>query len=257
MNTSDVNETGILQIMANNGNALAVNRVGGTFGSTFSYSIPPKGIYRFQSDGSPVDLKVGWVQLTPDPGSSTPVGSGVYGYNPGNVLVTESGVPVASATTHARIYVDRSENHNTGLAIANINDAAVAVTVDAYEIDGVTKVGTSASPLTLAVHGHDSMFVNQFITGLPTEFTGVLDVRSTLPFAALTVRSLYNENQDYLMTTFPVADVNQTAPSPIVFPQIADGGGYITQFILLSADSTSSATINYYDNDGTPLAVGR
>jgi hypothetical protein len=85
----------------------------------------------------------------------------------------------------------------------------------------------------------------------------MLDISSTTPFAALTVRSLYNENGDYLMTTFPVADVNKAAPSPIVFPQIADGGGYETQFILLSTGSESSVTISYYDNDGMPLSIGR
>jgi hypothetical protein len=71
------------------------------------------------------------------------------------------------------------------------------------------------------------------------------------------VRSLYNENGDYLMTTFPVADVTQAAPSPILFPQIADGGGYETQFILLSTGEASNMTIDYYDNDGSPLAVGK
>jgi hypothetical protein len=84
-----------------------------------------------------------------------------------------------------------------------------------------------------------------------------LDVSSATPFAALTVRSLYNENNDYLMTTFPVADMNQAAPSPVVFPQIADGGGYETQIILLSTDGASSTTIHYYDDDGAPLAIGK
>ena len=110
--------------------------------------------------------------------------------------------------------------------------------------------------MTLAAYGHDAQFADQLITGLPPEFTGILDISSTTPFAALTVRSLYNENGDYLMTTFPVADVNQEAPFPIVFPQIADGGGYATQFILLSTGGESSTTINYYSDDGMPLSVG-
>jgi hypothetical protein len=63
-------------------------------------------------------------------------------------------------------------------------------------------------------------------------------------FAALTVRSL-------------IADMNHIAPSPIVFPHIADGGDYITQFILLGAGGASSTTIGYFDNNGAPLAVGR
>jgi hypothetical protein len=93
MNASNAHETGILIIINNNRVAFAVHQAGGMFGSSFSYSISPNGIYRFQTDGSPVDWKAGWVQLTPDPGTSTPVGSGIFGYNPEKVLVTESGIP--------------------------------------------------------------------------------------------------------------------------------------------------------------------
>jgi sugar lactone lactonase YvrE len=257
MNTSDANETGILQIMDDNGNAFAVNQVGGAFGSSFDYFIPPNGIYHFQTDGSPVDWKVGWVQLIPDIGTSTPVGSGVYGYNPGNVLITESGVPSAAAATHARIYVDRSGKHDTGLSIANINTMSANITVNAFRADGITAVGTSNGPLTLAAYGHSAQFADQLVAGLPDEFTGILDVSSTTPFAPLTVRSLYNESGDYLMTAFPVADMNQMPPLPIVFPQIADGGGYATQFILLGTNDASNTTIYYYDDSGASLNVGR
>jgi trimeric autotransporter adhesin len=257
MNTSVTNETGMLQIIDNNGAALTVHQAGGSSGSSFHYSIPPNGIFHFQTDGSSANANAGWVQLTPDSGTSVPVGSGVFGYNPVNVLVTESGVPSASATTHARIYVDLSGNHGTGLAIANINNASAAITINAFQTDGSTAAGIGNSSLTLAAYGHNSQFANQLIAGLPDGFTGLLDISSTKPFAALTMRSLYNENNDYLMTTFPIADMNQTAPSPIVFPHIADGGGYLTQFILLSAGGASSTAISYFDSNGQPLAVGR
>ena len=84
----------------------------------------------------------------------------------------------------------------------------------------------------------------------------MLDISSDTQFAALTVRSLINEREDYLITTFPIADANQAAPLPIVFPQMADGGGYITQFILISADEASSATLNFYDETAAPYEIG-
>jgi hypothetical protein len=71
------------------------------------------------------------------------------------------------------------------------------------------------------------------------------------------MRSLSNERGDFLLTTFPIADMNRAAPSPIVFPQIADGGGYVTQFILLSPGGASSAKLNFYGETGIPLAVGK
>ena len=54
-----------------------------------------------------------------------------------------------------------------------------------------------------------------------------------------------------------IADINRAAPSPIVFPQIADGGGYVTQFILISPGGASSTQLNFYGETGAPLAVGK
>jgi photosystem II stability/assembly factor-like uncharacterized protein len=256
LNTSTATETGTLQILDKDGLPLIVNQVGGTADSSFNYSIPARGVFLLRTDGSPTQTKVGWVRLTPSAGTSTPVGSGVFSYNSDGVLVSESGVPAALPTTHARVYVDLSQNHNTGLAIANIDASEARITINAFQKDGVTATGTSEGPLQLAANGHDAKFADQLFSDLPADFTGVLDISSTTPFAALTIRSLYNENHDFLMTTFPVADVTRPAPSPIVFPQIADGGGYVTEFILLSPSGASSSMLSILDNSGAPLELG-
>jgi hypothetical protein len=109
----------------------------------------------------------------------------------------------------------------------------------------------------LSANGHGAHFANQLVTGLPAEFTGVLDIVSPTPFAALTIRSLTNERDDFLMTTFPVADMTVPAPSPVVFPHIADGGGYATQFTLIGAGGASNAILICPGEDGTLLAVGK
>jgi hypothetical protein len=91
---------------------------------------------------------------------------------------------------------------------------------------------------------------------LPSGFKGVAEISATSPFAALTLRSLTNSRNDTLLTTFPVADANQPAPGPIVFPQIADGLGFTTQFIFISAGGTSSVNVTFTNDDGVPLAIG-
>ena len=122
LNTSSRFERGLLQILDNSGAPLAVKQAGGILGSAFSYAIPPYGAFRFQTDGSPAAIRAGWVRLIPDLyNSGIPIGSGIFSYNPENILVSESGIPAAVATTHARVYVDLSRNHNTGLAIANVD----------------------------------------------------------------------------------------------------------------------------------------
>ena len=59
------------------------------------------------------------------------------------------------------------------------------------------------------------------------------------------------------MTTFPVANANMFNQPPILFPHIADGGGYATEVILISPVGASNATLRYYGEDGTALDLGR
>jgi sugar lactone lactonase YvrE len=254
--TTSGTETGTFQILDDNGSPIIVTQAGGDSGSSFNYSIPTGGAFRFQTDGLPTTAKVGWVQVKPNGGTSTPVGAGVFGYNPENILVTESGVPATVSTAHARIYVDLSGGHNTGLAIANPTSEEARITINAFMSDGVTAIGTSQGPLMLSTNGHSAHFAGELIAGLPDEFTGVLDIDSSTPVAALTMRSLTNERDEFLLATFPIADMTAAAPSPIIFPHIADGGGYMSQFILIGANGESSATLNYYGDDGTPLVTG-
>ena len=256
LNTSSVQETGTLTITDGKGEPFVVNQVGGTADSSFAYSILPGGVYRLQTDGFPMDVKAGWVRLTPDAGTSTPIGSGVFGYNPDKIMISESGIPSAVATTHARVFVDLSSNHDTGLAMANTTAAHASIAINAFHNDGFTPAGNIHDPLPLLPNGYSAAFANEFVTGLPTGFTGVLDISSETPFAALTLRTLMNERNEFLMTTFPVADANAEAPSPIVFPQVVDGGGYITEFILISAGGEASTALRFYDENGTPADFG-
>jgi hypothetical protein len=256
LNTSNSSEGGSFEILDNNGNPLVVHAVGGTTASSFTYSIPAGGSYRFQTDGTSEGQKAGWVRLSPNSSNNTPVGSGVFGYNPVNIMTSESGIPSAPYSTHARVFIDRTKNHDTGIAIANINEMQASIEIKAFQKDGVTPVGVSQGPLQLAELGHDARFAEQLISGLPEEFTGVLDISSHTAFVAVTVRSLYNERDDFLITTFPIANGARTAPYPIVFPHIADGGGYVTQFILLDPQGVTEASLGLYDDRGALSATG-
>lgn len=107
--------------------------------------------------------------------------------------------------------------------------------------------------------GHTARFVGQLIPGgLPAGFTGVLDISSDSAFVALTLRSLVNGRGDFLLTTFPIADSTRTAPAPVIFPQIADGGGFQTQFIFIGTGTTGvTIKLSCLGDDGLPIDVGR
>jgi Fungalysin metallopeptidase (M36)/Bacterial pre-peptidase C-terminal domain/Fungalysin/Thermolysin Propeptide Motif len=255
-NTSGATETGTISISNDAGAPLNVRPVGGTTGPTFSYSIPAAGTFVFKTDGSPSFVRSGWVKVTPDNGSNAPIGAGVFSYSPAGILVTESGIPSSAATTRARLYVDTSNGHDTGLAISNPAGTPITVNLQAFQTDG-SSAGNGPVAVNLAANGHLSAFVGQLISGLPLGFTGVADLTSSSPFVPLTLRSLANGRGDFLLTTFPAADLTQPAPTPIVFPQIADGGGYTTQFIFISADGAASVTVNFVDDNGAALSLGQ
>jgi hypothetical protein len=256
LNTSAAAEAGTIAVFDDGGNALSVRPANSTAGTSFPYSIPASGFFVFQTDGSPSATNVGSIRVTPSSGSS-PIGAGIFSYSPSGTLVTESGIPSAMPTTLARLYVDKSNSHDTGLAVTNPSGSPIAITATAFQNDGVTPpAGTIPATLNLTANGHKSAFAGEIVQGLPTGFTGVLELRSTTPFAVLTLRALSN-GRDTLLTTFPVADQTQPAPSPIVFPQIADGGGFSTQFIFVSASGATSVNLKFVGDDGSPLPLSR
>jgi hypothetical protein len=170
--------------------------------------------------------------------------------------VTESGVPSAVPTTNAFLYIDTSNGHDTGIALVNPGSVDATVTMRAFQTDGTTSAGNGPATLKLSAGGYKAAFADQLISGLPTGFQGVAQISSTSPIVALTLRSLTNSRNETLLTTFPVADANQAAPAPIVFPQIADGLGFTTQFIFISAGGAASANVTLLDDNGAPMAIG-
>jgi len=255
-NPSAATQAGTISIFDDAGNALSVRPVGGDIGSSFSYSIPAAGTFVFRTDGSPESVRVGWARVTPNSGSTAPAGAGVFSYSPGGMLVTESGIPSTAPATRARIYIDRSKGHDTGIAISNPGSSAIAVTMQAYQTNG-TSAGSGPAVIDLAPNGHRAAFAGQLISGLPDGFTGIADLTSSVPFAALTLRSLSNARGDFLLTTFPAPNLGAPAATPIVFPQIADGGGYTTEFIFISATGNATVSVNFVDGNGLPLFIGR
>ncbi|MBZ5551584.1 MAG: VCBS repeat-containing protein [Acidobacteriia bacterium] len=261
LNTSSVFANGTIKILGNDGFPLNTALVNGQAGSSFPYSIPPGGFFIFQTTGLVQTVNTGSVQIVRN-GNFTPVAAGIFRFTRENVLVTESGIASTTPTTHARIFVDTSTTaagrHDTGLAIANPAPfAALSLTVTAVQTDGTTPAAPAPGFPVLPGGGHTAAFAGQLVPGLPAGFIGVLDIASSVPFVALTLRSLDNPRGDQLLTTFPVADFNQAAPFPIVFPQIADGGGFKTQFILLGAGAGANTTLNFFTDNGSALAVAK
>ena len=257
LNTSGATQTGKLRFYADDGSPLSVGSLNGGTDSAFNYSIPAGGTYLLQTDGFPAVVQVGSARLTPDAGSTAPVGAGIFSYTNNGYLMTETGIPSSAATTHARVFVDMTGNHDAGLAIAAIGSLPLSIKLQAYQSDGITPAGDKSATQDLAGNGHKARFAWEWISGLPSGFRGVLDISSATPFAALTLRTLTNQRSDYLLTTLPVADMTRSAPAPLIFPHLADGGGYQTEWILLGTGNAARILMNFFGPDGSPLAIAR
>ena len=114
------------------------------------------------------------------------------------------------------------------------------------------------------------MFVHHApgLEGVPLPFQGILNVRTAcepapqcLPrapaIAAVGLRGTYNERGNIIFTTTGPLVENAGAPGQLVFPHIAEGGGYTTQFIVIGAPSGpgSSGTLRFFNQEGNPLSV--
>lgn len=255
MNTGDSVLEGTLELFTDDGSPLEVTTTGGQKASRFDYSIPAQGAFLLQTDGSSTEIRAGWAQAVPRAGSQTPIGAGVFQLSSGGVVVTEAGVPAAVPSRNIRIFVDRTGGHDTGVALANPNGSALSLQLRAFETNGTTEAGQGV--LNVAAGGHQAKFAGELINGLPGGFVGVLELSADKPFTALTLRTLVNQRGDFLITTFPVADLERSAPVPMIFPQAAGGGGILTQLIFLASQAPSRVTVNYFGDDGKPLALAQ
>lgn len=253
VNPSNLPVSGTLEFFSSSAEPLPVAPRGGSPVTSTRYLIGPDGAWVFESDGRD-ETRSGWVRLTPDGTQTAPFGAGVFRLGMNAAVVSESGVPSAALTPSARIFVDRTARRDTGVALANPSNSPVNLTVRAYALDGVTPA-SAARPLQLAARGHLAAASAGLVGELPEDFIGVIAIEAPAPVAALALRFLSNERNELIMMTLPVAGLTRAAPSPVIFPHVADGGGFQTQLLLLAPPSPALVAASIRDSGGNPLPV--
>jgi hypothetical protein len=167
-----------------------------------------------------------------------------------------------------RLFAESSGNFNTeeagslqtGVAIANLSESPATVTFMLTTLGG-SPLGVPGTVLVPG-NGQVAMFVNQIpgFSTLPSTFQGVLRILTTSSNAisVIGLRGRYNERRDFLLATTPAINESvATAVGETLFPYFAEGGGYTTQFILLSprGGGSSSGWLRFYSQTGVPLNV--
>ena len=210
----------------------------GQTASSFSYSIPRQSSFKLVTAGIASATVAGSVHVTPA-NSAAPSSLVIFSYKPAGITVTEAGVPGIQAAAF-RMYVEETATGGigaiqSGLAIANLDAASTTVALELTGLDG-----TLAGQGTVAIPGNGQVanFLNEVFPGLSFPFKGILRVSggAAAGLSVVGLRTRTNERGDFMITTTPPTDENNSrSPTELLFPDVANGGGCTTRFILFVA----------------------
>ena len=227
-------------------------------------------LHYWAADGTPLQvdqLKLGSVQVVPFAGSATPHAHVVLSHRDQGVLTSIVGVEGALPGGTFRMYAESIGDFDSGVAgstrsgivLANPSAAPASVVLEVRNLSG-TLLRTSR-PLEVPPTGQVALFLNQVpgLETLPTPFEGVLRVVATTTqgITATAVRTVNNERGNVLFTTTGPLREDAGTPEQLVFPHIAEGGGYTTQFIVIGGISgqANAGVLRFFTGEGSPLNV--
>ena len=144
----------------------------------------------------------------------------------------------------------------TGLAISNVAPNPVSVSITSRRLSGAS--GPSGT-MTIPARGQVSLFLNQIpgFTNYSTAGQGIVRIYDETGSIAVTgIRARINEQGDFLVAATPPVDQSDDSRQRL-FPQIADGGGYSTQIVLINANPTQNATgtVRLFTQSGAPMSL--
>ena len=236
--------------------------IGGQVGSSFAYSVAGRSSMKFSTAGTGSVMTQGSVRVFPTAGGSAPVPLVVFTYKQEAFTLSEAGVPAIQGSVF-RLFVQAAGtlgapgSMETGFAAANTSASPGTLTLELTNLDGST-TGLPA-PVTRLLPGSGQVagLLSSFFSNVPKPFRGVLRIStSTSGISVVGIRSRFNENGSYLMTTTP--PTNESAPASSVdmmFPHIVNGGGFITEFIIFSgvAGQSTGGNLQFFRDDGNAL----
>jgi hypothetical protein len=227
---------------------------------SLDYVLPPRSSRRLAFSGSGATARVGSVRVIPSRDSTTPSGLLILSFKPGGVTVSEAGVPAVPASSRFRLYVEESNSLHAGLAVANLSSGSANVNFELMTLAGAATglAGSAAIPGL----GQIALLLNEIpgFANLPSPFEGVLRI-STSSQAGISVTGLRgrtNERGEFLISaTPPVSESSPASSVEMLFPHLADGAGYATQFVLFSgaAGQSSSGMLRFFGHTGRPLGL--
>ena len=219
-----------------------------------SFSISNLGGWSITSSGNAETVRAGYGRIRADAASTTPSGIAIFQFrNSDGVLVSEAGVPAAQLVSNGRIFAEVNGPANTGVAIANPNE--VPATIRFYVTDG-DGIDSGHDSFQLGAGEQTAKLLDWEPFHISGPFVGTFTFTSSAPVAVIALRGLTNEDNEWLMTTLPVAPLSAAASDTVYFPHFADGGGWATEVVLVNpTDRTIAGTVGFL-GPGDPTTAG-
>ena len=229
-----------------------VGEAGGSITQTSASTAVPGGTSTMSTAGQ--SIRVGSAEVSGKSGGVAPSGLAIFGFRQNGALISEAGVSAAAPLVEGRIYAEIAGSVNTGLAIANPNEVEATISFNFSDAGGKDY---GQGSFKLPPHGQISRFLDQAPFNGTHPTNGTLSFTSSVPVSAIALRGFTNERSEFLVTTLPVADPNEWLPATTFFPQIADGAGWTTAFVLVNpSDETITGTINLDAQGASGSAAG-
>ena len=198
-------------------------------------------------------VSVGYGRIQPAPSGAAPAGLAIFSLRQDNRLVSEAAVPASRAIPSGRIYAEIGNGVDTGIAFANPNTLAAVITFSFTDESGAS-FGSGST--TIPAGGQLARFLSQAPFNGGASARGTFSFTSTQPVGAIALRGFTNERSQFLITTLPVVDISASTTAPIILPQVADGGGWTTQILLVNpTDQPLTGNMSFLDSQGQPLPV--
>lgn len=227
VNPADVPLTGRLQFLRADGTAWPLN-TNGERSVEMDYDISPHGLKRFATDGVGAP-QAGYCLLVPSAGTPAPAAAAVIRYSrPG--LQSESGMPFVAASSTGGTYWESSRGLFTGVAFANPTDRPQRIRIELFVREGRERKLEAA--INVPPRGHTAKLLTEMFAGLPETGCGWLRFSSDGEAAFLSLRIRNTPRGDVLTSSLLLGDLPDGEER--VLPQIVDGGGCRTQYILVN-----------------------
>jgi hypothetical protein len=240
--------------------SLVVNELQDT---VFSYRIPARSAVKLETSGTAAAVQAGSIRIASAQGSATPFAFALTSLTNGTVMITEATTSAETASSAFRLYAEavlapgQTGSIQTALAMSNPSATPATVTLELW-----TPAGTATGFNTIATipaFGQVAGFFSDIFPAVPLPFRGLIRVTAATSQIVLSAfRTRYNERGEFLFTGIAVS--NEGTPGmtgEVIIPQIADMGGYSTEFVLFSGALSQSAlgTLRFLNPAGQSLDI--